>query len=83
MLTQLPHQQAAAGRGEAATRTANPPTPASTGYLVSPQNQHVLPAKPGEILPLQLGRNLQLDVSRKWCQDHYCICSPQRIMAPA
>jgi hypothetical protein len=32
------------------------------GYLVSPQNQHVLPAAAGEVQPLRLGRNLQLQV---------------------
>jgi hypothetical protein len=34
-------------------------------YLVSLQNQHVLPAAAGEVQPLRLGRNLELQVIRR------------------
>lgn len=30
---------------------------------MSPEKQHVQPARPGEVQPLQLGNNLTLDVS--------------------
>jgi hypothetical protein len=36
---------------------------APAAYLVSPQNQHVAPAAAGEVKPLRLGRNLELQVT--------------------
>lgn len=45
-----------------ALRQLQPPRAAPTGYLVSPERQHVRPAQAGEVQPLQLGANLKLDV---------------------
>jgi hypothetical protein len=38
-------------------------TQAPAAYLVSAQNQHVAPAAIGEVQPLRLGRNLELQVT--------------------
>jgi hypothetical protein len=48
-----------------AMRQLRPLRAAPTGYLVSPEKQHVQPAQPGEVQPLQLGTNLKLDVGGK------------------
>lgn len=50
------------------------PAAAPAGYLVSPQNQHVTPAACGEVRPLRLGRNLQLQVRELLCGQEWWVC---------
>ena len=47
------------------------------GYLVSQQNQHVAPAAAGEVQPLRLGRNLELQVKR---QQHSTLQQLRRLL---
>jgi hypothetical protein len=59
----LAHQQQAACAKQQPQLQPQRHVQATAAYLVSPQNQHVAPAAAGEVQPLTLGKNLELQVT--------------------
>lgn len=67
-------------RAACSSSGSQPTSSSAASYLVSPLNQHVQPAQPGEVAPLRLGPRLLLDVPLLAAPMAGLSCAPLRLM---